>query len=414
MDREGFTGVYEQSLQPIWCFVRSRVPDPQEAQDITGEVFARAWEAWPSFDPSRGSVTAWLCGIAKRTMADWWRRRQKDALGSKLRIQETDILDEMLHVDDGKGPLDRIIIEQELLTSLRSALLALDDREREALALRFAAGLRIKDVGHVLGLSEGATKMMIYRTLMKLRGSLAAESSSLMAEEQAADILDSAVDGVLARQEPTIPDPLLERLVHFMVAVHQPAVPPDLPDRVAACIECSAEVANERLPAERREATSIIRSVLAGRGRSPSWLSIRKKGAQTMRIRPLLTRLGLATAPALTGPACLVCAGGAAVWGTITSLGLMPLGFVLHYGLWVLAPLNLLPLWRSFRRHRNPWGLRLAALGVLLILVPLLVHEPFEFDVELHNLIWVGMPLLAAGGLMDWRARRRPLAVSTA
>lgn len=130
-------------------------------------------------------------------------------------------------------------------------------------------------------------------------------------------------------------------------------------------------------------------------------------------MRRLLARVGFGSAPALTAPACVVCGAGAVLAGPLASAGLWSAAIGLHYLLWVLAPLNLLPLWLSFRHHRNPWGLRLAAAGALLIALALLAHAPFHWPVGMHDLIWVGVAFLIGGGLVDWRLRRQFGKIST-
>ncbi len=120
----------------------------------------------------------------------------------------------------------------------------------------------------------------------------------------------------------------------------------------------------------------------------------------------LLARLGLGSVPALTGPACAVCLAGPVLQAPIVAAGLTGVAFVLHYLLWVVAPVNLLPLWLGFRRHHNPWGLRLGALGALLVVLALLVHAPFHLAAGLHDLMWLGVALFIAGGIADWLGHR--------
>ena len=124
-------------------------------------------------------------------------------------------------------------------------------------------------------------------------------------------------------------------------------------------------------------------------------------------MQKLLARLGLGSAPALTGPACAVCLAGPALQAPIVAVGLTGVAFVLHYLLWVVAPVNLLPLWLGFRRHRDPWGLRLGAVGVLLVVLALMVHAPFYLVAEMHDLMWLGVGFLIAGGIADLLARRQ-------
>ena len=125
-------------------------------------------------------------------------------------------------------------------------------------------------------------------------------------------------------------------------------------------------------------------------------------------MRPLLSRLGLMAAPVATGPACVVCGAYPLVAAPLASVGLTGAALVLHYLLWIIAPLNLVPFWISFRRHRNPTGLYLAAIGAVLMMVPLLEHPPFRLHASLHEFLWLGLGFLVAAAIVDRRARRQP------
>jgi RNA polymerase sigma-70 factor (ECF subfamily) len=70
-----FADVYQGQLASVWRYVRSRVPNHHEAEDVTSEVFARAWRSWGRFDPRRGGIAPWLLRIAQRTVQDWLRRQ---------------------------------------------------------------------------------------------------------------------------------------------------------------------------------------------------------------------------------------------------------------------------------------------------------------------------------------------------
>ncbi len=52
--RPDFAHVYRAQLAPVWRYVRSRVPNHHEAQDVTTGVFARAWRSWGRFDSKPG------------------------------------------------------------------------------------------------------------------------------------------------------------------------------------------------------------------------------------------------------------------------------------------------------------------------------------------------------------------------
>lgn len=159
-----FEDVYRDNLPGVWSYVRARVPGVHEAEDVAAEVFERALGAWDRYDPSRGTVGAWLYRIAHNTVVDWWRRRRPGGMPRESPVE----------VPDTPGPgADEAVLRNETVSRLRTALRELSDREREAIALRFGGGLRSREVGDVLGVSEGAAKMLVHRAVAKLRAVMA-------------------------------------------------------------------------------------------------------------------------------------------------------------------------------------------------------------------------------------------------
>jgi RNA polymerase sigma factor (sigma-70 family) len=144
-----FEAVYRAHLPEVWRYVRARVPDDGGAQDVTSDAFLRALRSWERYDPGRGSVGAWLCGIARHAVADWWRGRRPEHL-----------------VADAP---EVAALRSEGADEVRQHLGRLTEREREVVALRFGAGLSSPEVGAVLGISPTAARMAVHRAVTKLR-----------------------------------------------------------------------------------------------------------------------------------------------------------------------------------------------------------------------------------------------------
>lgn len=380
--RASFEDVYVETLPTVWRVVSARIPDPREAEDVTSDVFVRALQSWARYDPTLGTPSAWLCGIAHRAIADWWRSSRRSALDTPLAFASEGDLDSRAVAPSDDQP-ERMAIRGEQLEALRRGLAALPERERDALALRFAGGLRSVEVGQILGLSAGATRMLLLRSLLKLRDWLAQASVPTKTEEQeSADTLDRAIDDLLVRRQASIPDVLLGRVVRFMAVLHDVEVPPELPRAVRACIQCEAEKPSQGHAAPARG----------------SWFA---------RLRSRLP----ATLRTVTVPACVICAAGPGVVAPLTALGLVGPAFALHASSLALAPLNLALLWRRSRLHGDPRGLLIGAVGVVLILVHMGGHIASLDDalgLGLQDaLILGGTSLLMLGWFMDWRATRR-------
>jgi RNA polymerase sigma factor (sigma-70 family) len=165
---EDFDEVYEQHLVPVWRYVRARIPQHADAEDVTSEIFARAVCAWDRYDARRGPAGAWLMGIARNVVADWWRRQGRERPWERIEAASDS-------PGDPEGEPEAAVLGGEEREELRAQLKRLTERERDAVALRFGAGLRAAEVGAALGVSETAARMLVYRAVSKLRAVMIGE-----------------------------------------------------------------------------------------------------------------------------------------------------------------------------------------------------------------------------------------------
>ena len=154
--------LYREHAAPVWRYVRARLPDDADAEDVTSDVFLRAHRSLGSYDPGQGSSRAWLIGIARHAVADWWRRRGREDLVAELPL---------LEADDGDPAT--AIGRREDAEGVQALLELLSEREQEALRLRFAAELPSAEVGAAMGISAPAARMLVHRAVTKLREVLA-------------------------------------------------------------------------------------------------------------------------------------------------------------------------------------------------------------------------------------------------
>jgi RNA polymerase sigma factor (sigma-70 family) len=77
-DPDAFEAFYRQHLPWVRRFVARRVDDPHTAADLTADIFLAVIDSAARYDPSAGSATAWLAGIARHVVADHVRRRARE------------------------------------------------------------------------------------------------------------------------------------------------------------------------------------------------------------------------------------------------------------------------------------------------------------------------------------------------
>jgi RNA polymerase sigma-70 factor (ECF subfamily) len=156
-DTETFAALYERTFPRVYAYVASLLRDRAAAEDVTAQTFERAYRKQTSYRSRRGSREAWLFGIARNAALDELRRRKRRA-----RL-ETEPVDDVTPAADEAVEL---ALQRE---TVRTALGALDGRERDLLALKFSGGLSNAEIARVLGVSETAAGTRLHRTLTKLR-----------------------------------------------------------------------------------------------------------------------------------------------------------------------------------------------------------------------------------------------------
>jgi RNA polymerase sigma-70 factor (ECF subfamily) len=159
---DAFERLFEEHAERLFSFLAYRTGDRALAEDLLSETFERVLRSRARFDPRRGSERRWLYTIALNLLRDHARRHTHEQ--GLMRTVYGAGVDEL--------PADPGIAAVEHRDELQRALATLCDAEREALALRFGADLKLRDVARILGEGESAVEGRIYRALRKLRDEL--------------------------------------------------------------------------------------------------------------------------------------------------------------------------------------------------------------------------------------------------
>jgi RNA polymerase sigma-70 factor (ECF subfamily) len=154
---ESFSELYERAFPRVYAYVASLLRDRSAAEDVTAQAFERAYRKRRSYRPARGSMDAWLFGIARNAALDELRKRKRRA------VLETDPEDTGSPAPEDQAEL---AVRRE---TVRAALASLDGQERDLIALKFAGGLSNGEIARVLGMSESNVGTRLHRTITKLR-----------------------------------------------------------------------------------------------------------------------------------------------------------------------------------------------------------------------------------------------------
>ncbi len=158
-----YAELYRSHAPALFAYVYQQTASREDAEDIVLEVFLSVLRnpRFLAFDEKKRE--AWLWTIARNKIVDNYRR--------SLHRQHVSIdwLTLPLYEDESLAP-EQLSLKREEYARLYRAVQALPEIQQEVLRLRFGHGLKCEEIAQVLEKSVGAVRMLLSRTLQRLRG----------------------------------------------------------------------------------------------------------------------------------------------------------------------------------------------------------------------------------------------------
>lgn len=154
-----FAAFYETNVDKLTTYL-TRFVGRDDALILVGQVFEQFFVWWPA-NPCHPAPRATLYRIANCRAADHLRRN-----GRSLTVEAGDLEKALLEGEHADG-----FAAVELRTDLERALAELSERQRQALVLRYLAGLPVKECAAVLGQGHDNMKKILKKALQTLRTS---------------------------------------------------------------------------------------------------------------------------------------------------------------------------------------------------------------------------------------------------
>jgi len=151
-----FGVLYETHAPLIYRFMFWRTKDKMLAEDLTSNVFEKAWRTRRSF--TGGSAKAWLHRIARTTLIDHWRKKRE--------LPDDGAIDQAISEAISLEEATDLSLER---ARLRQALSKLPKSMRAVVYGRFIQGRSVRETARGLGLSEANVRVVQYRALQKLK-----------------------------------------------------------------------------------------------------------------------------------------------------------------------------------------------------------------------------------------------------
>lgn len=165
-DDQAFGVLYERYVRKIYAFIIRRVGVASIAEDLTSDVFMKAFAHRASFSRAvtvslpyavgkTGGWSAWIYRIAQNRVTDYYRTKKNDT-----------VFDPDLHDREGQGRSVAEHIDNTILgTELESCLEKLNTRDRLAITLKFYNDADNTEIALALGVTPGNVAVIIHRAL---------------------------------------------------------------------------------------------------------------------------------------------------------------------------------------------------------------------------------------------------------
>ena len=137
--------------------------DPVLAEDIAQEAFLRAWRHGPSYDPRRGTVSAWLLRITRNLAIDALRLRRAE-------VMDPDVLAAVAPPDDES--VEEAAMISATAATVRRALRSLPEEQARALMLAAFYGRTAEEISRAEDIPLGTAKTRIRLGLRRIRAQL--------------------------------------------------------------------------------------------------------------------------------------------------------------------------------------------------------------------------------------------------
>ncbi len=154
-----FAEKYQQFFPRVFAYVYGRTRNVQQTEDLVAEVFERAFLKMGSLRNDEAFAT-WLFTIARNLVTSHDRRRGREA------VVDPDVLRSVIATNVS---VENEVLVREEVAAVMDCLKRFPQREQDIVSLKFDAELTNSEISAVMGLSEANVRVVLFRTLRKLR-----------------------------------------------------------------------------------------------------------------------------------------------------------------------------------------------------------------------------------------------------
>ena len=148
--------IYLEYREKVLRYVRKRVHNEADAEDVTSDIFLKVLSSLDSFDEEKATLSTWIYTVAHNTVCNYYRSQGRAELS----------LDEGVAVpSDEDDEIENEILKEELAIALET----LSEREQDMIVLYYYHDIPLRDIAIKMGITYTNAKFIKHNAISKLR-----------------------------------------------------------------------------------------------------------------------------------------------------------------------------------------------------------------------------------------------------
>lgn len=146
---------YEQNYKRVLYYVRNKIDNMEDAEDLVAEVFLYCYTHYDEYTPDKSSITTWLYMIVNSRIKNYYRDHKSHV--------DLDSLSGIL--PDDRVDLDAGVYIEQLHTSLMAAIKKLPERQQKIVMLRYFEEKTNDEIARIMNLTPVNVRVLLSRSL---------------------------------------------------------------------------------------------------------------------------------------------------------------------------------------------------------------------------------------------------------
>ena len=161
-----------QYTNQLYAAAMRYTKNPQDAQDLVQDTYAKAFVAFHQFEPGT-NLKAWLYRILTTTFINTYRKDQRRPQISDGELEDWQKYDAASHTSDQGRSAEEVALDGIVDVDVKAALAAMPEDFRMAVYLADVEGFSYKEIADIVGVPSGTVMSRLHRGRKLLRASLA-------------------------------------------------------------------------------------------------------------------------------------------------------------------------------------------------------------------------------------------------